>query len=51
MDLSQALGGRLVVAEDTGHSIAEENPGRVLALTSEVIAAVRDPSSWATPVS
>ena len=45
VDLSQALGGRLVVAEDTGHSIAEENPGLVLALTSEVIAAVRDPST------
>jgi pimeloyl-ACP methyl ester carboxylesterase len=48
-ELAQALGARLVVAENTSHFIGEENPGLVLGLTAEVIAAVRDPSTWATP--
>lgn len=48
-DLARALGGRLVVAEGAGHSIADENPALVIGLTAEVIAAVRDPSTWATP--
>ena len=47
-DLAESLGGRLVVAEGTGHSIADENPGLALGLTAEVIAAVREPASWAT---
>jgi pimeloyl-ACP methyl ester carboxylesterase len=49
-ELAEALGARLVVAEGTGHSIATENPELVIGLVSEVIAAVIDPSSWATPV-
>jgi pimeloyl-ACP methyl ester carboxylesterase len=49
-ELARALGGRLVVAEGIGHSIANENPGLVISMTAEVIAAVRDPSTWATPV-
>jgi len=48
-DLARALGARLVVAENTGHSIANENPELVIGLTAEVIAAVLDPSTWATP--
>ena len=40
--LADALGAQLVVAEDTGHSIAGENPGLVVQLVSEVIATVRD---------
>src|SRR5262245_43495329 len=48
-DLAEALGGRLVVAEGTGHAIGDENPGLVIGLAAEVIAAVRDPSTWATP--
>jgi pimeloyl-ACP methyl ester carboxylesterase len=47
--LAKALGGRLVTAENTGYSIATENPGRVPGGVAEVIAAVRDPSTWATP--
>jgi pimeloyl-ACP methyl ester carboxylesterase len=47
--LATALGAQLVVAENTGHSIASENPELVIALTAQVIAAVRDPSTWATP--
>jgi pimeloyl-ACP methyl ester carboxylesterase len=47
--LARVLGGRLVVADGTGHPIANENPGLVVELATEVIAAVRDPSSWATP--
>ena len=38
--MADALGGRLVVAEATGHSIAGENPGLVVELVSEVIASV-----------
>jgi pimeloyl-ACP methyl ester carboxylesterase len=49
LNLAEALGGRLVVAEGTGHAIADENPGLAVELTAEVIAAVRDPGSWATP--
>ena len=47
--LAEALEGRLVVAEDTSHAIADENPELVVGLTAEVIAAVRDPGIWATP--
>ena len=49
-DLAHALGARLVIAEGTGHAIADENPGLAVALTAEVLAAVRDPSTWATAV-
>ncbi len=49
-DLADALGARFVIAEGTGHAIADENPGLTIALTAEVIAAVRDPSTWATAV-
>ena len=38
----------LVVAEGTGHAIADENPGLAVGLTAEVIAAVREPGGWAT---
>jgi pimeloyl-ACP methyl ester carboxylesterase len=44
--LAKALGARLVVAENTGHTIAVENPELVIGLTLQVIDAVRDPSSW-----
>jgi pimeloyl-ACP methyl ester carboxylesterase len=48
--LAEALAGRLVVAEGTSHAIADENPELAIAMTAEVIAAVRDPSTWATAV-
>ena len=38
----------LVVAEGTDHAIGDENPGLALRLTAVVIAAVREPSAWAT---
>ncbi len=49
-ELAEALGARLVVAEGTGHTIADENPALVIGLVSEVIAAVRDPGTWTMPV-
>jgi pimeloyl-ACP methyl ester carboxylesterase len=49
--LAAALGARLVVAEGTGHAIADENPTLVIGLVAEVVAAVRDPSTRATPAS
>lgn len=48
--LAESLGGRLVVAEGASHTIANDNPGLVVSLVSEVIAAVLDPSTWVTPV-
>ena len=47
--MADALGGKLVVAENTGHSIADENFGLVITVVTEVIAAVLDPTTWATP--
>jgi pimeloyl-ACP methyl ester carboxylesterase len=47
--LAEALAARLVVAEGTGHSIADENPELVIGLVAEVVAAVRDPSARAAP--
>jgi pimeloyl-ACP methyl ester carboxylesterase len=49
-DLAHTLGARFVVAVGTGHAIADENPELAIALTAQVLAAVRDPSTWATPV-
>ena len=39
----------VLVAEGTGHAIADENPGLAVGLTAEVIAAVGEPGAWATP--
>jgi hypothetical protein len=49
VDLAEAIRGPLVVAEGTGHAIADENPGLAVSLAAEVIAAVRNPGSWAMP--
>ncbi|HZG66235.1 MAG TPA: alpha/beta hydrolase [Herpetosiphonaceae bacterium] len=46
-------GGRLLVVEDSGHVIHEEQPEVVVQAIMDVVNAVRDPSSWetaATPV-
>ena len=43
------LGARLVVAEGSGHFVSLDRPGVVIAAIEAVVAAVRDPSSWATP--
>jgi pimeloyl-ACP methyl ester carboxylesterase len=50
-ELAESLGGQLVVAENTGHSIAGENPQLVVELLGQVVAAVRDPATSATPTS
>ena len=51
-ELKQAeeLHGRLVVAKGSGHSFQQEQPATVIDAVTEVVNAVRDPASWATPV-
>lgn len=44
------LHGRLVVAEHSGHLIHQDQPELVIEAIQQVIAAVHDPSRWATPV-
>jgi hypothetical protein len=44
------LHGRLVVAEHSGHKIHQDQPELVIEWIRHVIAAVHDPSTWATPV-
>ena len=41
-------GGRLVVAEESGHFIQGDQPELVIAAIQQVVDAVRDPASWAT---
>jgi pimeloyl-ACP methyl ester carboxylesterase len=41
--------GRHVVAEGIGHDIHQEQPELVVEAIHEVVMAVRDPSTWATP--
>lgn len=41
--------GRLVVAEQSGHFPHEEQPSVVIAAIRDVVGAVREPSTWATP--
>ena len=41
--------GRLVVAEQSGHFIPGDQPEVVIAAIRQVVDAVRDPASWATP--
>lgn len=38
-----------VTAADSGHYVQAEQPALVIAAIAEVVAAVRDPSTWATP--
>jgi pimeloyl-ACP methyl ester carboxylesterase len=40
---------RHIVAEESGHDIHKEQPELVIAAITDVVAAVRDPASWATP--
>ncbi len=42
-------GGRLVVAEESGHFIQGDQPELVIAAIRQVVEAVRDPGTWATP--
>jgi hypothetical protein len=42
-------GARHVIAEESKHAIHQEQPDLVIAAITEVVMAVRDPASWATP--
>jgi pimeloyl-ACP methyl ester carboxylesterase len=44
-------GGRRIVAEKSGHYSQQGQPDRVVTAIQEVVQAVRDPSTWATPPS
>ena len=46
---AQDLGARTVTAEESGHLVPLDQPEVVVAAIEDVVAAVRDPSSWATP--
>jgi len=46
---ARRLNARLVVAEGTGHRIHELHPAAVVDAVRQVVEAVRDPASWATP--
>jgi pimeloyl-ACP methyl ester carboxylesterase len=43
------LGARVVIAEESDHFIPFNQPEVIIAAIEDVVAAVRDPSSWATP--
>jgi pimeloyl-ACP methyl ester carboxylesterase len=43
-------GARLVVAAESGHYVQVEQPELVIEAIRQVVDAVRDPVSWATPV-
>ncbi len=43
------LDARIVIAEQSGHLVPFDQPEVVVAAIEDVVAAVRDPSSWATP--
>ncbi len=42
-------GGRLVVAEQSGHYIQQTQPDLIVTAIRDVVQAVRDPTSWGTP--
>ena len=46
---AEELGARLVVAEESGHFVSLDQPEVVVTAIEDVVAAVRDPRSWATP--
>jgi pimeloyl-ACP methyl ester carboxylesterase len=43
------LGARIVVAEESTHLVPFDQPEVMIAAIEDVVEAVRDPSSWATP--
>jgi pimeloyl-ACP methyl ester carboxylesterase len=45
------LGARTVTAEESGHLVPLDRPEVVVTAIEDVVAAVRDPSRWATPTS
>ena len=48
--LADALHGELMAVEGASHFIGDDRPDAVVAAVQRVVEAVRDPSSWATPV-
>jgi pimeloyl-ACP methyl ester carboxylesterase len=44
------LDARVVYAEESGHFVPLDQPEVIIAAIEDVVAAVHDPSSWATPV-
>jgi pimeloyl-ACP methyl ester carboxylesterase len=47
---AKELGARTVTAKESGHLVPLDQPEVVVTAIEDVVAAVRDPSSWATPV-
>jgi hypothetical protein len=47
--LASLVPDALLVAVDSGHYIQAEHPAVVIAAIQQVVDAVRDPASWATP--
>jgi pimeloyl-ACP methyl ester carboxylesterase len=47
---AKELGARVVVAKESGHVVPLDQPAVVVTAIEDVVAAVRDPSRWATPV-
>jgi pimeloyl-ACP methyl ester carboxylesterase len=49
-DLAESVpGGRLVVAEQSGHYIQQTQPDLIVAAIRDVVQAVRNTGSWGTP--
>lgn len=46
---AQDLGARTVTAEESGHLVPLDQPEVVVTAIEDVVAAARDPGSWATP--
>ena len=46
---AEELDARLVYAEESGHFVPLDQPEAVVTAIEDVVAAVRDPGSWATP--
>jgi pimeloyl-ACP methyl ester carboxylesterase len=49
LEQAEVLGARFKVAEKSGHDIHQEQPQVVVDAVTDVVEAVRDPTSWATP--
>ncbi len=46
---ARELGARIVIADQSGHLVPFDQPEVMIAAIEDVVEAVRDPSSWATP--
>jgi pimeloyl-ACP methyl ester carboxylesterase len=50
MEQARDLSARVIIAEESGHFVPLDQPEVVVAAIEDVVAAVRDPSRWATPM-